>query len=220
MCEFEVCLGSTAPAPNSLAGRTKNGWDSTHIWSRCHFKPKPGYMNSLKLALLPPSAFRQWWESYNHTSNEELNKTGCAAVTELALSKTANTMRQGEWDSLYGLSLFCPSFSSPRLSTHTYALMWGERWPNSHCELGEPSQLSQLTKTNSADMLNCFTVKPAADYVSTVFSHISKEQCKKWQVSSFWTLTWCSHPKLHQYIPGVCYIMMHLVFSERLWSNY
>lgn len=34
-------------------------------------------------ALLPPSASDG--ESYNHVSREEQNKTGCAAVTELAL---------------------------------------------------------------------------------------------------------------------------------------
>lgn len=42
--------------PISLAGRTKNGWDSTHSWSRCHFKPKPGYtVLYWPSSLLPPA---------------------------------------------------------------------------------------------------------------------------------------------------------------------
>lgn len=77
---------------------------------------------------LPPS-LHQRWESYNHVSREEQNKTAYAAVTELALSKTANAMRQGEWESLCGLSLFCsalPSSPSAFSSVHQHSHEWKE----------------------------------------------------------------------------------------------
>ncbi len=58
-------------------------------------------------------------------------QNNCAAVTELALSKTANTMRQGEWDSLFGLSLFCSGLWSVRwllssACTYTLSCEWRE----------------------------------------------------------------------------------------------
>lgn len=100
MCEFEACMGSTALALNSLAGRTKNGWDSTHSWSRCHFKPKPGYRSAVILTLLPPDGrLTTIWAGRSRTKQ--------TAVTELALSRTANTIRQGEWDSLCDSFLLC-----------------------------------------------------------------------------------------------------------------
>lgn len=48
----------------------------------------------------------------NQVSKEEQNKTGCTAVRDLAQTKSANAVRQGEWDSLCDLSLFRASAQS------------------------------------------------------------------------------------------------------------
>lgn len=196
MCEFEACMGSTALAPSSLAGRTKNGWDSTHSWSRCHFKPKPGYTTAAILALLSPSlppSFRQWWESYNHVSREEQNKTGCAAVTELALTQTANNMRQGEWDSLCGLSLFflglwCVRWLLRLSSTCICTLMWVGRGLTMIVNLvnGQSQE-----KNNSSDML-----------AASICPYVEMQWVT--ENSVFMSNTWRSHPKLHHYISRAC----------------
>lgn len=122
--------------PIPWQGGRKNGWDSTHSWSRCHFKPKPGYTTA---ALLPPSFLQPVMGELQPC---EQNKTGCAAVTELALLLTL-------WDRVNGTLCVCwvSSASASGLSAgsldsaqHAYmrSHVSGKR-PDNNCELGEPN---------------------------------------------------------------------------------
>lgn len=62
----------------------------------------------IERALLPNDA----WDGRVTTVVAGRSGTGCAVVAELALGQRANAMRQDEWDSLCGWSLFCLSLLS------------------------------------------------------------------------------------------------------------